>query len=173
MSVGYVPHVSSHYDITLLGQYMETDIHDSINIFMRQSLHQNLCNLSQVFFSVIYIIPHFLDIINDCSYYYTVLQVTCNNPEKLLCYNAAVCKLPIELLNQFRTVSIVKPDLKLTLEALLISQGFHEARQLAHKTIILFDMSRQLIGTNTPIGDSTEHLSKTVYKYFPSFFTIS
>ena len=86
--------------------------------------------------------------------------MTPGNPDELLSFNSAICKIPLELLSQFRTVSIVKPDLRLTLEVLLISQGFQKAAELAKKTMLLFDLLRQLIGTNAPITDSTEHMSK-------------
>ncbi|KAK2150973.1 hypothetical protein LSH36_380g01065, partial [Paralvinella palmiformis] len=64
-----------------------------------------------------------------------------------------------EFTAQFRMISLVKPDLKLMVEVLLLSQGFISAGELARKVIILYDMCRQIIGTNTPLVNETSHLS--------------
>ena len=51
------------------------------------------------------------------------VKVKANNPEKLLLFNSVLSTLPNDLLAHFRTVSMVKPDLRLTMEVQLLSQG--------------------------------------------------
>ena len=51
------------------------------------------------------------------------VKVKANNPEKLLLFNSVVSRLPKDLLVQFRTISMLKPDLQLTMEVMLLSQG--------------------------------------------------
>ncbi|XP_023931015.1 dynein beta chain, ciliary-like [Lingula anatina] len=82
------------------------------------------------------------------------IKATAGVPEKLMLFNSAVSALPNELLDQFRTVTLTKPDLRLVVEVMLISQGFTRARELAHKTVLLYEMCSKLVGTNTPIKDN-------------------
>lgn len=88
----------------------------------------------------------------------TSITVATSNPDKLLQLDSAISSLPTELLAEFRTVSILKPDLRLHIEVLLTSQGFHSAQELAHKVTLLYDMGRQLIGANALIATNTNHL---------------
>ena len=49
--------------------------------------------------------------------------MSAQDPEKLLLFPSAPTALPDELLSQFRVVSMITPDYKLMVEALLVSQG--------------------------------------------------
>ena len=53
----------------------------------------------------------------------TSIKVSSRDPDELMLFKSASCQLPEELLSNFRVVSLVTPDYKLMLEALLISQG--------------------------------------------------
>ena len=92
------------------------------------------------------------------------IPITTNDPEKLLKFDAAVAVLPTELLSQFRTVVIQKPALQLQMEVMLVSQGFHKAQDLARKIRMLCEMSKNLIGVDAAVTNSTEHLSKSLLK---------
>ncbi|CAH1797693.1 unnamed protein product [Owenia fusiformis] len=81
----------------------------------------------------------------------TSLKAESGNPEKLLLFNSRLSKLPATILNQFRAIAIMRPDMRLTLECMLASQGFLNAGELAHKVTLLYEMCRKLIGTDSPI----------------------
>ena len=53
----------------------------------------------------------------------SAISVSSYNPETLLSFDSQLAALPQYVLKQFRVVSIIKPDLKLMLQAHLISQG--------------------------------------------------
>lgn len=53
----------------------------------------------------------------------SALQVQSGNPDALLLYPSATAALPDYIMIQFRTISIIKPDLHLALEVMLCSQG--------------------------------------------------
>ncbi|XP_052060514.1 uncharacterized protein LOC127700861 isoform X4 [Mytilus californianus] len=84
----------------------------------------------------------------------SALQVQSGNPDALLLYPSATAALPDYIMNQFRTISIIKPDLHLALEVMLCSQGFLGARELARKTMSLYELYRRLLGTNVPISEN-------------------
>ncbi|KAK3108743.1 hypothetical protein FSP39_014630 [Pinctada imbricata] len=85
------------------------------------------------------------------------LLVKPGNPDKILLYPAATAKLPDHVMTQFRTVSVTQPDLHLSLEVMLCSQGFLGGRQLAKKTMMLYELCRKLLGTNSPISELVYH----------------
>ena len=53
----------------------------------------------------------------------SAIPVKSTNPDKLLLYPSVTAVLPNYIMRQFRTISIPKPDLKLSLEVMLFSQG--------------------------------------------------
>lgn len=57
------------------------------------------------------------------SFFLLFAQVQPGNPDKLLLYPSITAALPDYIMTQFRTVTIVQPDLHLTLEVMLCSQG--------------------------------------------------
>lgn len=60
----------------------------------------------------------------------SALQVQPGNPDALLLYPSATAHLPDYIMAQFRTISIVKPDLQLALEVMLCGQGNYFLRFL-------------------------------------------
>lgn len=53
----------------------------------------------------------------------TAIPLKPYNPDKLLLFHSTMSELPETLLQQFRTVSMLQPDLQLTVQVLLLSQG--------------------------------------------------
>eukprot|EP00105_Crassostrea_gigas_P044993 XP_019929141.1 PREDICTED: dynein beta chain, ciliary isoform X4 [Crassostrea gigas] len=83
----------------------------------------------------------------------SALKVQPGNPDKLLLYPSVTAALPDYIMTQFRTVTIVQPDLHLTLEVMLCSQGFIHGRELAKKTMMVYEMCRKLLGTTQFISE--------------------
>nr|XP_022320176.1 dynein beta chain, flagellar outer arm-like isoform X6 [Crassostrea virginica] len=83
----------------------------------------------------------------------SALKVQPGNPDKLLLYPSVTAALPDYIMTQFRTVTIVQPDLYLTLEVMLCSQGFIHGRELAKKTMMVYEMCRKLLGTTQFISE--------------------
>ncbi|XP_056010102.1 uncharacterized protein LOC125667097 [Ostrea edulis] len=84
----------------------------------------------------------------------SALKVHPGNPDKLLLYPSVTAALPDYIMTQFRTVTIVQPDLHLTLEVMLCSQGFIHGRELAKKTMMVYEMCRKLLGTTQYISEN-------------------
>ncbi|XP_064650622.1 uncharacterized protein LOC135502065 isoform X3 [Lineus longissimus] len=84
------------------------------------------------------------------------IKVTPSNPENLLLFKSSLALIPSTVLSQFRTVSVVKPDINLIVEVLLLSQGFFKARELAQKVVAAYDICRKLLGTNAPITEEVK-----------------
>lgn len=53
----------------------------------------------------------------------SAIPVKSTNPDKLLLFPSVTATMPSYVMRQFRTISIPKPDLKLSLEVMLFSQG--------------------------------------------------
>lgn len=53
----------------------------------------------------------------------SAIKVRPGNPENLLMYPSATAALPDYVMVQFRTVSVIQPNLHLSLEVMLFSQG--------------------------------------------------
>ncbi|KAL3885754.1 hypothetical protein ACJMK2_025795 [Sinanodonta woodiana] len=83
----------------------------------------------------------------------SAVPVISTNPEKLLLFPSVTACLPDYIMLLFRTISIPKPDMKLTLEVLLLSQGFVNGRELSKKTMTLCELCCKVLGTNTPVLD--------------------
>ncbi|CAD5121743.1 DgyrCDS10220 [Dimorphilus gyrociliatus] len=58
------------------------------------------------------------------------------------CYSGRT-ELPESLKALFRPVVVMQPDIQQICQILLFSQGFHKAKQLAWKLVVLYDMSRE------------------------------
>ncbi|XP_069115919.1 uncharacterized protein [Argopecten irradians] len=84
----------------------------------------------------------------------SAVQVQPGNPEKLLLYSSSTAAIPDYIMVQFRTISVLQPDLQLALEVMLSSQGFVSARVLAKKTMTLYELCRRLMGTNVFITEN-------------------
>ena len=52
-----------------------------------------------------------------------LLQVPFTSPDIEPIFPTVVAQMPHDVIKQFRQFSILKPDLKLTVEAMLLSQG--------------------------------------------------
>ncbi|GFS27875.1 dynein beta chain, flagellar outer arm [Elysia marginata] len=72
-----------------------------------------------------------------------------HDSDKLLIYPSAAAQLPDSLLNQFRVISLAKPDFLLSLQVMLFSQGFLYGRELAWKANQLYETCQHMFGTNT------------------------
>ncbi|GFO25145.1 dynein beta chain, ciliary-like, partial [Plakobranchus ocellatus] len=72
-----------------------------------------------------------------------------HDSDRLLIYPSAAAQLPDSILNQFRVISLAKPDLLLSLQVMLFSQGFLYGRELAWKTNQLYETCQHMFGTNT------------------------
>ncbi|KAL5020323.1 hypothetical protein ScPMuIL_003215 [Solemya velum] len=84
----------------------------------------------------------------------STIRARSTDPDKLLMYTSATASLPDYILKAFRLVSVVKPDLQVSLEVMLFSHGFVNGQILAHKTMMLIDMCGKLLGTNAYISEN-------------------
>ncbi|KAH9514965.1 hypothetical protein Btru_021540, partial [Bulinus truncatus] len=84
----------------------------------------------------------------------STIPVMPRNSDNLLIYPSAAAKLPDSILNNFRVISLTKPDLMLSLEAFLLSQGFEYGKELAWKIVQLYETCSNMFGTNTFISNN-------------------
>ncbi|XP_055866060.1 uncharacterized protein LOC106055129 isoform X2 [Biomphalaria glabrata] len=83
----------------------------------------------------------------------SAVPVMPRNSDNLFIYPSATAKLPDSILKQFRVVSFTKPDLLLSLEVSLFSQGFVYSKDLAWKIVQLYETCGNMFGTNTFISN--------------------
>ncbi|XP_006816781.1 dynein beta chain, ciliary-like, partial [Saccoglossus kowalevskii] len=80
------------------------------------------------------------------------INIVHNNPEKHLLFNSSVTSLPPNLVKSFRIVSVSKPDFRISLEVMLLSQGFLSASELSYKLLTLQELASNLLSTVPPIA---------------------
>ena len=95
----------------------------------------------------------------------TAISASSGDPEKLLSFTSSVGALPEGLLRQFRTVSMLQPDLPLLMDVLLTSKGNSDdclSQKLVHVRVrvrvILISSTGSFIVTSK--GNSDDSLSR-------------
>ena len=61
-------------------------------------------------------------------------------------------ELPENIKALFRSCAMVAPDIELICENMLMSEGFVSAQQLAHKFVVLYQLSSQLLSKQAHYG---------------------